>query len=369
MEEEQIIHARKLSASDAPESALEELFSVLGGFGNRFKTGDLVLIKPNFVAPFPRATTDLAFIDFFIKKIRQSGGVPIVGESSGYEFDTENTFKILGVRSFLEKRGVDLVNFEKHRYARINVGDGLPELEVAEVALECKLIVNLPVLKGHSITKVTGSVKNLFGLLSLDSRRKLHCKHLHTGIAALGKRFTNAMHFVDGRKLLTRAVFGEEQALNYCLAATNPFALDHFGAKLLSIDPDAVLYLQKVPQYSVWGDTPEFLSPLGGKNSFREKLHRTLYSAFYWIDEVKCKTLGGNSIIPSLHWSLGIHPAIGNVSGEELLRLAELCPVDAINAQKRTIEKDKCIKVRCLKCYHEATPGSIALKGLNKPRK
>ena len=33
------------------------------------------------------------------------------------------------------------------------------------------MLVNLPVLKGHTITKVTGAVKNTFGLLSRESRR------------------------------------------------------------------------------------------------------------------------------------------------------------------------------------------------------
>ena len=47
---------------------------------------------------------------------RNAGGVPVVAESSGYEFDTEKTFKILGVRSFLTKRNVEVINLDEHDF-------------------------------------------------------------------------------------------------------------------------------------------------------------------------------------------------------------------------------------------------------------
>ncbi len=364
-----VVHSRRLSSRDDPVPVLEDLLNCAGGLPGDLGPGDLVLIKPNFVAPLPRATTDFTFIEFFATRIREAGAVPIVGESSGYEFDTNKTFEILGIGPYLAERGIEIVNFEEHGYAPVDLGRGMPVVDVAEPALRAKWIVNLPVLKGHTITKVTGAVKNLFGMLSLDSRRRLHVRGLHAGIAAVARHFANALHVVDARDLLTRAVFGETRPLDYCLAGTDPFALDHFGSGLLAIDAGAVRHLGRVPEYDVRGAAPPACADLSTATTPKQRLHRLLYSAFYWLDGVKCGTVGGKSIIPHLHWTLGVHPALGDVTDAELRELAALCPVEAISVERRSIIKERCVAVRCLKCYREGPPGSIRLGGLNPPRR
>jgi len=364
-----IVYSRRLTLEADPCSVLSELLDKIGGLRGRINKGDIVLIKPNFVAPFPNATTDLRFIDFFIERIRDAGGVPVVGEASGYEFGSEVTFDILGVRSFLAARDIELVNFENAKYISVDIGSGLAPVEIAESAMQAKLIINLPVLKGHTITRITASAKNLFGFLSKPSRRYLHFNHLEEAIASLAKRFDNAIHFVDARLLLTRAVFGQSQPLGYCLAGTDPFALDHFGSRLLGIDPSAVKHLAgTTDEYTVDGAVPEILPPLKRKDSLKDRLHRWIYSGFYRTDHIKCSLFGGKSIIPHLHWYLGVHPQIGRVTDDQMEELASICPVGAIDAKRCKIIKKKCIKVRCLKCYRESEPGRIILKGFGRPK-
>ncbi|NQU41749.1 DUF362 domain-containing protein, partial [bacterium] len=151
-----IVQSRKLTEWDDCEPVLEDLLQAVGGLESRVRPGEVVLIKPNFVAPFPKATTDLHFIDFFIRKIREAGAIPVVGEDSGYEFDTEMTLQVLGVRDFLRERDVEMVNLSDFNYVKVHLAKDLPDMEVAELALAAGLIINLPVLKGHVITKMTG---------------------------------------------------------------------------------------------------------------------------------------------------------------------------------------------------------------------
>ncbi len=83
--------------------------------------------------------------------------------------------------------------------------------------------MNLPVLKGHTITKVTGAVKNIFGLLSRESRRQSARQRAATPASRHSSRhFPNALHFVDARNLLVRAVFSDVQPLGFFLAAEEP---------------------------------------------------------------------------------------------------------------------------------------------------
>jgi uncharacterized protein (DUF362 family) len=364
------VFSRRVDPDGDATGVLGELVDALGGFGGRFSAGAKVLIKPNFVAPFPAATTDLAVIAAVAERIVAAGGVPVVGESSGYEFAADSTHAVLGVRPYLAERGIEFVNLDEYPYEEVTLEATGQRVELTRLALEAEMVVNLPVLKGHTITKVTGAVKNTFGLLSRESRRRLHVKGLNEGIAALSRHFPNALHFADARNLLIRAVFSDVRPLGFFLAAEDPFALDHFGSKLLGIDPESVTHLTGVPDYRVDGALPEGAqSELSRRDAPRDRLHRAMYSAFYLVDEVKTRTVGGDSLIPHLHWNLGVHPALGTMSDAELQRLAALCPVGAIDVAQRRIITEKCMPVRCMMCLRAASePGAVVLKGLNPPK-
>ncbi|NQU42481.1 hypothetical protein HQ520_04295, partial [bacterium] len=68
------------------------------------------------------------------------------------------------------------------------------------------------------------------------------------------------------------------------------------------------------------------------------------------------------------HWTLGVHPSLGKVTDEDLHRLQEICPANAISTTDRRIIREKCITVRCLKCYREGPRGAVRLKGLRPPQ-
>ena len=357
------VFVRSLQLEQDPGPVLKALLAKTDGLKN-LEPGSLVLLKPNFVAPFQKATTDLAFLEVIIEAVRQARAVPVVGESSGFEFDTEATLSILGVRKFLDLLDVEFINFEDGQYITLEMEHGLPPLEVAEVAVKADLIINLPVLKGHTITKMTGATKNFFGLLSRPARRRLHCKGLDKGIALLARSFPQSVHIMDARRRMVRAVFSDPKPLNYCLAGSDPFTLDHFGCLLLGINPLSVWHLDRIPHYTLDGP-PYVHSEMNEKASTKERLHRALYAGFYYFDELKSKTIGGQSIIPHLHWTLGIHPDLSQVPADRLPELAQICPVKAIDPTNGRLKKELCIHVRCLRCYFEDPTGSVKLKGLN----
>jgi hypothetical protein len=173
------------------------------------------------------------------------------------------------------------------------------------------------------------------------------------------------VHLVDARRPLSRAVFGEVRSGTHMLAGSDPFALDHCGCRLIGIDPATVKHLDATGPYEVEGARPG-ASPFTGAGP-RRPLHCLLYRVAYFVDALKCRALGGGSILPTLHWHLGVHPGVGSAAHEELERLAEICPVGAIDVAHGRIVKKKCMGVRCLKCYHASSGGGIVLKGLNAP--
>jgi uncharacterized protein (DUF362 family) len=340
----------------------------VGGLSKRVFPGARVLIKPNFVAPFPRATTDLSFVEFHVAAVRELGGIPVLGESSGFEFDTRATFRVLGVEEFARKHNVPLIDFEEAAYRTVDLGQGVGKVALAEAALHADFIINLPVLKGHSVTRMTGAVKNLFGTVSRDSRRRLHARGLHRGIAAIGRYFqAKTLHVADARRRLTRAVFSEAEPLGYVLSGVEPFALDNLGCKLLGIPSESVAHIAPQLKYEVRGQQPSTPEGATLRDSLSARLRRSLYAAAYALDHAKSVGLGGRSLLPTLHWYLGVHPDLApDLSRAELELVAESCPVGAIDVENKLIRQEVCQSVRCLAC-HQAHPELIRLAGLNPP--
>lgn len=361
-----MIHCTKLEMGEDPFPILKDLVKKMGFPPFNLSSSDIVLIKPNFVAPFEKSTTDLRFIEFFVNQIREIGAIPVIGESSGFEFDTEATFEILGVKKFAKEKNVQLINLEKERYKEIQL-ENIGPVQISTLALEARWMINLPVLKRHRITGMSGAVKNLFGLLSKECRRHLHSHRLEDSIEALGNYFKNTLHVLDARSLLSAAVFGQSQPIGYCLSGFDPFVIDHLGARLSGLNPKSVKYLKSINEYRVEGLIPQDL-PSSKRNSLSHLIYKKVYTFFYWLDEHKCSFWGGNSILPLIHWYFGLRPEIGTTDREALKQLSFICPIGAIDPVKGKIIKEKCVQVRCLKCYYSSEKGVVRLRGMASSR-
>lgn len=363
-----LVHCRAVSDGVPPAATLAALLEAVGGLSKRVFPGARVLIKPNFVAPFPKATTDLSFVEFYVAAVRELGGIPVLGESSGFEFDTRATFRVLRVEEFARKHNLPLIDFEEAAYRTVDLGKGVGQVALAEAALHADFIISLPVLKGHSVTRMTGAVKNLFGTVSRDGRRRLHARGLHRGIAAIGRYFqAKTLHVADARCRLSRAVFSEAEPLGYVLSSFEPFALDQLGCKLLGIPPESVTHIAPPLTYEVRGQQPSPAEEVTFQDSLAARLRRSLYAVAYALDHAKSVGLGGRSLLPFLHWYLGVHPDLApGLSRAELEQVAGSCPVGAIDVDNRLIRREICRPVRCLAC-HQAHPARIRLAGLNPP--
>lgn len=157
--------------------ALDRVFKEIN-LAEIVKPGDLVLLKPNLLAPRkPEAavTTHPAVVREVAKRVLALGARVMVGDSSGGlvggHYPTERSLRVSGMTRVCEELGIEKVNFDTAGSTRIPVaGRFLTELEIARPVLEADVIINLPKLKTHSATLYTGAVKNMFG--SVPGSRK-----------------------------------------------------------------------------------------------------------------------------------------------------------------------------------------------------
>ena len=379
------VDERALPGASAQDKTWQAL-ALLGGLEQIVRPGDRVLLKPNFVAPFARAVTSLEVIEAVVEAVRACGGAPVIAESSGFEFDTAATFALLGVREWAQARGVAVLNLDEGPFTRVATDLGI--MEVAQVALEADALINLPKLKRHSLTRVTLGIKNLMGLLSRDSRRWLHARGLERGLAALAEVVNPQLTILDALTVTSRAVYGESAPLGMILASRDVVALDHYACGLLGEDPQQVAHIREAVRIGLgssayrvtggsaatgrespsreWNSLPksevdQFQTGISSPRS-RDLAYRLFFRAMYLTD-LPFSRLTGRSLIPYVHYWLGIRPYLEKDLCDRCGRCAEVCPVEAILVEEKRIIPDRCMRVRCLRCVSACPRGAIRARG------
>lgn len=195
----------KVKAEDDISSCIEKVIALLGDFGQTIRSGDNVLVKPNFNSPDPYpASTDLEFLRAMLELLLQAGARVTVGESSGGMWrPTRKVLRKMGVFELARQLGVELVAFEDRPddWVRIKVdGDYLGTVTVPRSAYEADRIVYLPCMKTHKIARFTGALKLAVGLMHPGERRALHSSHLEQKVAEINLCWQPDLIVIDGRK-------------------------------------------------------------------------------------------------------------------------------------------------------------------------
>lgn len=225
-----------------------------------------VFIKPNIVfwtrtTPFPKwgvLTTSRVVEDMVILlKERGIEEITILEGIGTYDpRDQEvpsHAFESLGYNVLKKRYGVKVLNVFERPFKKIDLGAGVV-LNFNEDILQGDFVVNLPVLKTHAQTVVSLGIKNLKGLIDVNSRKKCHSPHPEKGlsymVARLANKFPPSFTLLDGIYTTERGPFfeGRLRRSNILIASSDIFSVDKVGAKVLGYDPSQVPYLVHAAQ-------------------------------------------------------------------------------------------------------------------------
>ncbi|MFP4085197.1 MAG: DUF362 domain-containing protein [Desulfobacteraceae bacterium] len=371
------IVAYSASSNLSIDTKVEGILSAIGGMSNYVKPGNIVLIKPNFVAPFPHATTSLEVLGAIITAVKHCGGKPVIAESAGYEFDTEVTFKLLGAYDFARKIGVKLINLDKAKYIHARLTRGfVREVKVPKLVLEADVLINVPKLKRHSLTSATISMKNLVGFLHRESRCKIHCVGLEQAIFELSKLIHSHLVIVDGTVITGRAVFGSQHHLSLLVGSDNTYAADVFCCRILGVNPRDIKHIRHSLNEGLVGEMSKTIpigteEPLGDvlkvilpeSNLKKNCLLHIAYRLMYSVELLYTRIMNARSLIPAAHYYFGIRPWIDRGICDRCGICLDVCPVDAIKIQDKEIDASLCMKVRCMQCLSVCPHRAIRIRG------
>ncbi len=150
------------------------------------RAGARVVLKPNIFCPRPApTTTDPRVVVALIELALEAGaGEVIVAEgrsiSTAKFRPSHNTTRacaeVIGMTSAVEAAGGRMVYLEEDEFVQVDVPGGqvLKKARVPRTILDADVLINVPVLKIHSLTLVTLGIKNLHGLISDEDKLFAH---------------------------------------------------------------------------------------------------------------------------------------------------------------------------------------------------
>lgn len=359
------IKAGEQASEDELRNYLDKIIEQFDGLNKIINAGETVLIKPNLVAPSEKATTNLLLIEYIIDVVKKLGARVIVAESAGFEFSTAATFKILGIDDLCKQKEVELINLDDEEYVEVVSNNPLvPKYLLPKCLIKSDKVIDMPRLKGHSITKVTFSIKNLFGLLHRDTRRMIHATDLDAGIRYLRELVKVDFIVVDGLWNLSNAVYGDSEYKGVIVCGTDMLSVDSECCRIFGIDYKTIphIYYGIEPRYEYveLNEIGLFGSSIRS-DSFHNKKQRQ-YKIMYGLDVVVNKYLK-TSLIPYFHYYAGIRPYIDKTKCDNCGKCIEVCPVNAIDSSH--IDRNKCMYVRCMRCLDSCPQKAIVTKGFH----
>mgnify|MGYP001810574131 FL=1 len=230
-----------------------KIISGLEAIGCALPRSAKVLIKPNVLAqnyPSQCTTTHPAVIDALCGLLADNDCTLTIGESSAFwqPGHTRRAFTTSGIADVAKKHGAALVAFEEDGGSlRRHEGNAvLKEVLLTRRLDENDFLINVPKLKTHSFFRLSGAVKNLFGLVPGGAKYEYHFVGGFTrddfgeklaDIAALARPYLSIVDAITGLEGLGPAATGKPRHTGLLLLGQNPFALDCACARIIGLDP------------------------------------------------------------------------------------------------------------------------------------
>jgi uncharacterized protein (DUF362 family) len=236
-----------------PLESLRRAIGLCDGFA-RLQSNHRVLLKPNIpfcfaIPPYGMVTTT-SILESLVHLLAEHGcGDVTIGEGT-VEILGSSTYKAYHwthIDRLARRYGVRLIDLNRGPFASVDLGG--VRAQVSTAAFEADFLVNLPVLKTHSQTRVSLGFKNLKGFLSPTSKTKFHgTGRLNELICRLNEAIRSSLTVIDGTYVLENGpdtVLGTAYRKNLIIAGQDAFACDVVGARAMGIDPSEVGYLRE----------------------------------------------------------------------------------------------------------------------------
>ena len=238
-------------------TSLKTLIDSLGGIKKFIKPGQIVAVKPNLIAkkkPEDAATTHPAIVEAVVRLVQQAGGKPFIVDSPGGpsgKLLLNGVYRATGMLGVAERTGCGISLDTTELELAHPQGKVAKQLTVLKVLAEADLIIGIPKLKTHCMTRYTGAIKLMYGAIPGLKKAEYHFNmqrleqfsDLLIDINTLLPTTLTIMDAVVGMEG-DGPTAGTPRRIYVLLVSESPYALDYICANLIGIDALSLPVLQ-----------------------------------------------------------------------------------------------------------------------------
>ena len=226
-----------------PVANIRAALAAMGGIGAFVKPGERVAIKPNCAWDRTKeqaANTDPELIAELARLCLGAGAASVIVVDNSCH-DPVRSFVRSGIDAASRGAGAAVAHPRNAGTVRMDLGGTvLGPWEVLDPIAFADRVINVPVVKHHSLSRATLGMKNWFGAV-VGNRSNLH-QRIAQVCAELGVAFRPTLTVIDATRVLTGGgPTGGSLALvrhdDRIAVATDPVAADAWGASLLNLTP------------------------------------------------------------------------------------------------------------------------------------
>jgi len=228
-------------------TAVGESLRLIGGLEAIVRPGDRVFVKINHLPPPSPPErgiiTHPVFAEAVLRLLKSAGAEITVGDE--IEPGATDGFSVSGFRQMCQRVGVRLINLREEGFVATECkGYFLETVYRSRTAIEADVIVNLPKLKTHALTVFTGGVKNMYGTIPVNLRRRLHGDYPRS--EDFSRMLTDIFSGVRPHLTVMDGIVAMEgegpsggglRDLGVVLASRDAVALDAVATKIIGMDP------------------------------------------------------------------------------------------------------------------------------------
>lgn len=187
-----------------PEALVRSALAELGGMKKFISKGDKVVVKPNMGwdrSPELAANTNPEVIAELVRQCLAAGA------GSVKVFDRtcnkpSRCYRNSRIEEAASAAGADVIQIRQNRFKNVAVnGELIQEWPIYKDYLEADKVINVPIAKHHSLSRVTLGLKNLMGVMG-GRRGSLHNKFPQK-IAEIDKHILPTLTIIDAYRILT----------------------------------------------------------------------------------------------------------------------------------------------------------------------
>ena len=240
-----------VARNGSPEEMVRRAIAALGGMGMFVAKGANVVVKPNiciaYSLPQFAATTNPWVVGTLVKLCLEAGAASVKVMDFPFGGTQDAAYSFSGIQEQVEAAGGQMTPMPTFKFVETAIAGGLhlKKVYLFEDIRKADVVINVPVGKVHSLSRLTLGLKNLMGVVK--DRSVLHA-HISQNLADIASLVKPRLTVLDAVRIMvsngpTGGSLDDVKTLNTVVATPDIVAADSYGATLFGLRPEDLGYV------------------------------------------------------------------------------------------------------------------------------